>query len=75
MFELAHEYASTGMAAYAKLQEREFLLSEEAGYSAVRHQRFVGTGYFDEVANTIAGGLASTAALTGSTEEEQFAAA
>jgi isocitrate lyase len=75
MFELAHEYASTGMAAYAKLQEREFLLAEEAGYSAVRHQRFVGTGYFDEVANTIAGGLASTTALTGSTEEEQFAAA
>jgi isocitrate lyase len=75
MFELAHEYASAGMAAYAKLQEREFLLAGEAGYSAVRHQRFVGTGYFDEVANTIAGGLASTTALTGSTEEEQFAAA
>ena len=74
MFELAHDYASAGMAAYARLQEREFRLAEESGYSAVRHQRFVGTGYFDDVANTIAGGRASTAALTGSTEEEQFAA-
>ena len=75
MFELARDYAATGMSAYASLQEREFLLAEEAGYSAVRHQRFVGTGYFDEVANTISGGLASTRALTGSTEQEQFAAA
>jgi isocitrate lyase len=75
MFELAHGYAGRGMTAYADLQEREFLLAEQAGYAAVRHQRFVGTGYFDEITNVIAGGIASTAALTGSTEEEQFAAA
>ncbi|HLJ45807.1 MAG TPA: isocitrate lyase [Bryobacteraceae bacterium] len=71
MFELARGYASTGMTAYSELQEREFALAER-GYSAVRHQRFVGTGYFDQVANTIAGGLSSITALTGSTEEEQF---
>jgi isocitrate lyase len=75
MFELAHSYADRGMTAYADLQEREFLLAEQAGYAAVRHQRFVGTGYFDDITNVIAGGMASTAALAGSTEEEQFAAA
>jgi isocitrate lyase len=73
MFELAHGYAETGMTAYADLQQREFALTGD-GYSAVKHQRFVGTGYFDQIANTIAGGMASTAALKGSTEEEQFAA-
>ncbi|HUI41135.1 MAG TPA: isocitrate lyase [Terriglobia bacterium] len=73
MFELAREYARTGMTAYAHLQQTEFERAEEYGYSAVRHQRFVGTGYFDEVAQTIAGGSASTIALAGSTEEEQFA--
>jgi isocitrate lyase len=54
------------------LQEREFEISRDHGYSAVRHQRFVGTGYFDEVQQVIAGGHSSTAALAGSTENEQF---
>jgi isocitrate lyase len=72
MFSLAHEYAGCGMSAYAKLQEREFDISREHGYSAVRHQRFVGTGYFDEVQQVISGGHTSTAALAGSTENEQF---
>jgi len=72
MFELAREYRQTGMAAYSKLQEREFALAEEAGYRAVKHQRFVGAGYFDEVTQTIAGGTSSVTALPGSTEEEQF---
>ena len=58
--------------AYAGLQDREFESSREHGYSAVRHQRFVGTGYFDEVAQAISGGLASTLALAGSTEAQQF---
>jgi isocitrate lyase len=75
MFELARGYAETGMSAYSELQEREFNLADKAGYDAVRHQRFVGTGYFDEVTKTIAGGRASTVALTGSTEEEQFTGA
>jgi isocitrate lyase len=75
MFELAREYARTGMAAYSEVQEREFDMAERFGYSAVRHQRFVGTGYFDEIAKTIAGGMSSVTALAGSTEEEQFAAA
>jgi isocitrate lyase len=73
MFALAHEYAASGMSAYASLQEREFAISRD-GYSAVRHQRFVGTGYFDDVQQVISGGLASTAALAGSTENDQFAA-
>lgn len=71
MFELAHEYRQRGMAAYADFQEREFL-SEEKGYTATRHQREVGTGYFDEVATVVSGGTSSTIALRGSTEEEQF---
>jgi isocitrate lyase len=71
-FELAHEYAQSGMTAYSKLQQREFELAERAGYGAVKHQRFVGTGYFDDVANTIAAGRSSIQALPGSTEEEQF---
>ncbi len=75
MFELAHNYVTQGMTAYARLQEREFELAESAGYSAVRHQRFVGTGYFDELAQTIASGQSSTVALAGSTETEQFYAA
>jgi len=74
MFSLAHEYASGGMSAYAGLQEREFEVSREHGYSAVRHQRFVGTGYFDEVQQVISGGASSTGALAGSTEAEQFIA-
>jgi isocitrate lyase len=71
-FELAHEYAHSGMSAYASLQEREFELSRELGYGAVKHQRFVGTGYFDRIATTIASGQISTCALPGSTEEAQF---
>ena len=73
MFSLAREYAGSGMAAYASLQEREFETSRDHGYSAVRHQRFVGTGYFDAVQQVISGGHGSTAALAGSTENEQFA--
>jgi isocitrate lyase len=71
MFELAHDYSRSGMSAYVRLQEREFALAS-AGYSAVRHQRFVGTGYFDTVQTTIAGGRSSTEALAGSTENAQF---
>ena len=71
MFDLASQYAQHGMAAYSQLQEREFA-EVEAGYTAVRHQRFVGTGYFDEVAQTIANGESSITALAESTEAEQF---
>lgn len=71
MFELAHNYRDRGMAAYSELQQAEFA-AEAYGYTATRHQREVGTGYFDEVAQVIAGGEISTTALTGSTEEEQF---
>jgi isocitrate lyase len=71
MFELAHGYAREGMTAYSRLQEKEFRCAER-GYTAVRHQRFVGTGYFDEIAQTIANGQSSTVALEGSTENEQF---
>jgi isocitrate lyase len=71
MFELAHEYKSRGMAAYSELQEQEFA-SEARGYTATRHQREVGTGYFDAVAQVISGGLASTLALAESTEAAQF---
>lgn len=71
MFELAREYGETGMAAYSKLQEREFERAHE-GYSAIKHQTFVGTGYFDEIAQIIAAGSSSTVALKGSTEEAQF---
>jgi len=71
MFELARGYAAEGMSAYVKLQEHEFEM-EEHGYTATRHQREVGAGYFDTVATTISGGTASTLALEGSTESEQF---
>jgi isocitrate lyase len=71
MFELARDYDDRGMAAYADLQRAEFA-SEGAGYTATRHQREVGTGYFDLVARTLSGGEASTVALAGSTEAEQF---
>jgi isocitrate lyase len=71
MFELASGYAEEGMPAYVRLQQREFEL-EELGYTATRHQREVGTGFFDAVAGVIAGGAASTLALHGSTEHEQF---
>lgn len=72
MFELARGYRDRGMAAYSELQQAEFA-SEVHGYTATRHQREVGTGYFDEVAQVISGGKSSTTALSGSTEEEQFA--
>ncbi|QIC06989.1 isocitrate lyase [Brevibacillus sp. 7WMA2] len=71
MFELANGYRDRGMAAYSELQQAEFA-SEQKGYTATRHQREVGTGYFDEVAQVISGGTSSTTALHGSTEEEQF---
>ncbi|MGG0238202.1 isocitrate lyase [Bacillus rhizoplanae] len=71
MFELARGYKERGMAAYSELQQAEFA-AEQHGYSATRHQREVGTGYFDEVAQVITGGTSSTTALKGSTEEEQF---
>ncbi|MCM3669675.1 isocitrate lyase [Mesobacillus maritimus] len=73
MFELARGYKDHGMAAYSKLQQAEFD-SEQYGYTATRHQREVGTGYFDEVSMVITGGTSSTTALKGSTEEEQFSA-
>lgn len=71
MFELALNYKKRGMAGYSQLQEREFALQAE-GFKAVKHQAFVGTGYFDAVQNTVMQGQASTVALKGSTEEEQF---
>jgi isocitrate lyase len=71
MFELALNYKKRGMAGYSQLQEREFALQAE-GFKAVKHQSFVGTGYFDAVQNTVMQGTASTTALKGSTEEEQF---
>src|SRR6266516_4662067 len=71
MFELARGYRDHGMAAYSKLQEAEFEMEKE-GYTATKHQREVGTGYFDEVAHVVSGGKSSTVALVGSTEAEQF---
>jgi len=72
MFDLAHGYARENMTAYVKLQEAEFA-AESRGYTATKHQREVGTGYFDEVTQVVQGGKSSVTALTGSTEEEQFA--
>jgi isocitrate lyase len=71
MFELARQYRDEGMTAYSRLQQSEFA-SEEHGYTATRHQREVGTGYFDEVAKVISSGESSTTALEGSTEAAQF---
>ena len=71
MFELAEGYAAAGMSAYVELQQREFAMAER-GYTATKHQREVGAGYFDTVSTIISGGEASTLALAGSTEEEQF---
>jgi isocitrate lyase len=73
MFELAREYKQRGMSAYSDLQEQEFRCEHDNGYEAVKHQHFVGTGYFDLVTQVIAGGTSSTTALAGSTETEQFA--
>jgi isocitrate lyase len=71
MFTLAKGYRERGMAAYSELQQAEFA-SEGDGYTATRHQREVGVGYFDAVATAISGGTSSTTALAGSTETEQF---
>ncbi|HKP53874.1 MAG TPA: isocitrate lyase [Chloroflexia bacterium] len=71
MFTLAHDYQERGMAAYSELQQAEFACEPE-GYTASKHQREVGTGYFDQVAQVIAAGQSSTVALAGSTEQEQF---
>lgn len=71
MFELASGYRDRGMAAYSELQQAEFA-SETAGYTATRHQREVGTGYFDSVSNAITGGLSATNAMSESTESDQF---
>jgi isocitrate lyase len=71
MFNLARGYANAGMTAYSKLQQEEFA-AQELGYKAVTHQRFVGTGYFDEIAQVVSGGNSSTTALAGSTEADQF---
>lgn len=72
MFELAEQYKDKGMGAYSRLVQQKEFAAEEKGYTATRHQREVGTGYFDEVALTIGGGESSTVALEGSTEAEQF---
>jgi isocitrate lyase len=72
MFELARGYKQAGMTAYSRLQEKEFLREQQVGYEAVKHQRFVGTGYFDAVQQVITSGTTSTRALEGSTEEAQF---
>ena len=71
MFELARGYRADAMPAYVEMQEREVAL-EESGYTATRHQREVGAGYFDQVMQAVSGGESSTLALTGSTEEQQF---
>jgi isocitrate lyase len=71
MFELAHGYAHSGMSAFVELQQKEFAAAEK-GFTAVKHQREVGTGYFDEITQVVTGGRASTTALHGSTEDEQF---
>jgi hypothetical protein len=72
MFELARGYKQSGMTAYSRLQEKEFLREQQVGYEGAKHQRFVGTGYFDSVQQVITSGSTSTAALHGSTEEAQF---
>lgn len=71
MFNLAHDYKNRGMAAYSQMQDAEFA-AESNGYTATKHQREVGTGYFDQVSMVISGGASSTLALKGSTEEAQF---
>jgi len=71
MFHLARGYAESGMAAYSKLQQEEFA-AQEFGYKAIKHQAFVGTGYFDEIARVVSRGNSSTTALDGSTETAQF---
>jgi isocitrate lyase len=72
MFNLAIQYQKEGMAAYSRFQQTEFALEKESGYSAIKHQQFVGAGYYDEITNVLSQGQSSTTALAGSTEEEQF---
>jgi isocitrate lyase len=72
MFELAQAYKDEGMFAYSRLQEKEFEMEQQYGYAAIKHQRFVGAGYFDDLLMTIMEGQTATTALKGSTEEDQF---
>jgi isocitrate lyase len=72
MFELARGYKDAGMSAYSRLQQKEFSREKEFGYEAIKHQHFVGAGYFDDITQLITSGTASTLALEGSTEQEQF---
>jgi len=74
MFELAQGYKSSQMTAYVSLQESEFA-AESRGYTATKHQREVGAGYFDDVTQTVTAGTSSITALAGSTEEQQFRSA
>jgi isocitrate lyase len=71
MFELAYGYARNQMSAFVELQQKEFAAADK-GFTAVKHQREVGTSYFDEITQVVTGGTASTTALHGSTEDEQF---
>ena len=71
MYDLASDYAQRGMAAYAQLQEQEFA-SEAHGYEAIKHQQFVGAGYFDAIQQAVTAGDSSTLAMDGSTEQSQF---
>ena len=71
MFELARDYKESGMGAYSEMQQKEFALADD-GFTAIKHQSFVGAGYFDEVQQVISGGFSSTTAMDGSTEEAQF---
>ena len=72
MYDLAREYSTRGMAAYSELQDHEFDVARESGYAAVKHQGFVGTGYFDAVQMAVTAGQSSTTAMAASTETEQF---
>jgi isocitrate lyase len=72
MFELARGYRDSGMTAYARLQDREFEQAASQGYAAVKHQSFVGTGWFDALQEVISGGESATKALADSTEKHQF---
>ena len=71
IFFFSNDYKKRGMAAYSQLQEKEFA-AEPLGYEAVKHQEFVGTGYFDAVTEVASGGSSSTLGMAGSTEAEQF---
>jgi isocitrate lyase len=73
MFELARGYKNSGMTAYCRLQDEEFKSEDAHGYEAVKHQQFVGTGYFDAIQKIVTSGTSSAIALEGSTEASQFA--